>query len=229
MRSVPIASAASAGVQPEVPGPGRPRVRRARLLVLPLVVMVAAAGLAGPTRAAASNSVLAWNAYAIEALANPPTAPTPGAGQTPPVAVLHMAMVQAAVYDAVNAIVGGYQPYLEGLPAASPSASVDAAVAAAAHGVLTGLTPALPTVVRDRLDSLYLASLAAIADGPHKTAGISTGAAAAAAMLANRVGDGRYAAMSFTVGTEPGEWRPTPPSFVNDPFAWVAGRPPVHA
>ena len=28
------------------------------------------------------------------------------------------------------------------------------------------------------------------------------------------------------VGTDPGEWRPTPPGFVNDPFAWVANVDP---
>jgi hypothetical protein len=193
-----------------------------RLLALPLAVVLVTAGLAGPALAASSDSVLTWNTHAVEALTNAPTAATPGAGQTPPVAVLHMAMVQAAVYDAVNAIAGGYQPYLEGLPAAPASASVDAAVATAAHDVLTGLTPPLPAVVRDRLDALYAGSLAAIADGANETAGIAIGAAAAAAMLASRVGDGRYTALSYTVGTQPGEWRPTPPGFVNDPFAWVA-------
>jgi hypothetical protein len=41
-------------------------------------------------------------------------------------------------------------------------------------------------------------------------------------MLAARANDGRYAPFSLTIGTEPGQWRPTPPAFVNDPFAWVA-------
>jgi hypothetical protein len=58
--------------------------------------------------------------------------------------------------------------------------------------------------------------------GPAKTDGIAAGAYAAAAMLAARTGDGRYVPFTPTVGTEPGEWRPTPPAFVNDPFAWVA-------
>ena len=48
-------------------------------------------------------------------------------------------MVHGAVYDAVNAIDGGHQPYLDGLPPASPSASQEAAVATAAHHVLVGL------------------------------------------------------------------------------------------
>jgi hypothetical protein len=41
-------------------------------------------------------------------------------------------------------------------------------------------------------------------------------------MLAARTDDGRYEAFSFTVGDDVGAWRPTPPGFVNDPFAWVA-------
>ena len=135
-----------------------------------------------------------------------------------------MAMTQLAVYDAVNAIHGGYEPYLEGLPSAPSSSSLDAAVATAAHHVLVGLgiapVPALPQVVRDRLDSLYADSLAAIPDGSAKGDGIAAGAAAAAAMLAGRTGDGRYVPFSFTEGTDPGEWRRT--SAVSDPFAWVA-------
>ena len=139
-------------------------------------------------------------------------------------------MVQGAVYDAVNAIDGGHQPYLAGLPPASPSASPEAAVATAAHHVLVGLgiglVPALPQVVRDRLDVLYADALAGIPDGAAKSDGIAAGAAAAAAMLAARATDGRYVPSSFMVGDSAGEWRPTPPGFVNDPFAWVAGVEP---
>ena len=81
-----------------------------------------------------------WNLNALNALVKPTDAPEPGAGQTPPVTLLHMAMVHGAIYDAVNAIDGGYQSYLPDVGPASPSASVDAAVATAAHDVLVGLT-----------------------------------------------------------------------------------------
>src|SRR5688572_9943700 len=129
-------------------------------------VLGAAPAVAQPDQ---SDAVLVWNLHASDALINAPTAATPGAGQPPPVSQLHLAMVQGAVYDAVNAIVGGYEPYLPDLPAASESASQDAAVATAAHDVLVGLgiapVPPLPQVVRDRLDALYAAALAAIPDG----------------------------------------------------------------
>jgi Vanadium chloroperoxidase N-terminal domain len=173
-----------------------------------------------------SDAVRVWNLHATDALINAPTAATPGAGQTPPVSQLHLAMVQGAVYDAVNAIVGGYQPYLPDLPPASRSASQDAAVATAAHDVLVGLgispVPPLPQVVLDRLDALYVAALAGIPNGDAKTEGVAAGAAAAAAMLAARTNDGRYVPFSWQAGTNPGEWRPTPPALVIDPLAWIA-------
>jgi hypothetical protein len=206
----------------------RPKATRTSMRLALVVVLVLASSVAALPTAAASDSdaVLVWNQNAISALTLPlPTAvpppPVPGGGQPPQVANLHLAMVQGAVYDAVNAIDGGYQPYLSGLPSASASASKAAAVATAAHHVLVGLAPVpLPQVVRDNLDAFYATYLAGIADGQAKTDGIAIGAAAAAAMLANRVGDGRYVPYSFTAGSQPGEWRPSASG--SDPFAWVS-------
>ncbi|CAN5621981.1 vanadium-dependent haloperoxidase [soil metagenome] len=193
-----------------------------RSVTAALVLLLVASAVGPPVQAgAASNAVLTWNANAVDALTNAPTAPVPGAGMTPPVSALHMAMVQAAVYDAVNAIDGGHQPYLSGLPKVSRSASKEAAVATAGHGVLVGLVPALPNVVIERLDTLLDVSLAAIADGPAKSAGIQIGQTVAQAMLAERADDGRYVPFVLTIGDEAGEWRPTPPAFISDPFAWV--------
>lgn len=204
------------------------QLKRARgTFVLAIIVALAATALGAAPAAAEpehSDAVRVWNLHASDALINAPTAGTPGAGQAPPVSQLHLAMVQGAVYDAVNAIVGGYQPYLPDLPPASRSASQDAAVATAAHNVLEGLgtetVPPLPQVVRDRLDALYAASLAGIPDGDAKTEGVAAGAAAAAAMLAARTNDGRYVAFPWEEGTKAGEWRPTAPAFLND-FGWV--------
>ena len=181
-----------------------------------------------PEPAPAASSVRDWNQHAVAVLMTPSDAPEPGAGQTPPVTMLHMAMVHGAIYDAVNAIEGGYQPFLPGLPAASPSASLDAAVATAAHDVLVGLgtDPPMPEAVVTRIDGLYEEALAAIPDGTDKTDGIAVGAAAAAAMLAARADDGRYVPFSHPVGDQPGEWRPAPPDEVSDPFAWVANVQP---
>lgn len=172
------------------------------------------------------NAVLDWNTHALNALANASTAPIAGAGLTPPVGVVHLAMVQGAVYDAVNMIERSHQPYLKGLPSAPKSASTAAAVATAAHDVLVGvvLVPPLSQTIVDRLRGHRNESIAAARtkDGRRAVvAGIKAGRAAAKAMLAKRASDGRFVPFSFTVGSAAGQWRPTPPANINDPFAWV--------
>ena len=95
------------------------------------LAIIGAVGLISAGSVAAAeppNPVLDWNINAVNAIGNAPTAAIPGLGQPPPLAVIHLAMVQGAVYDAVNAIDGGHEPYLSGLPSA-PGASRAAAVA----------------------------------------------------------------------------------------------------
>ena len=225
--------------------PGLRRQHRGRLTAgLLLITFWSAIALGGASTTAAADSpqtaVLDWNKHALDALANAPTAATPGAGMAAPVQGVHLAMVQGAVYDAVNSIAGGYEPYLD-VPAAPSSASQAAATATAAHDVLvavlnqTPLTATFTATVRqaiiDRLDVLEDDSIAdaTVADGAAAVAdGVDAGEAAAAAMIAARAGDGRWGAFRFTCGEEPGQWRPTTstvcttPSGPSDPFAWVA-------
>ena len=98
------------------------------------------------------TSVMNWNDIAVNAVTV--------AKKSPPEAVLAVALVQAAVYNAVVAIEGGYQPYGTALPA-QPDASLDAAVAAAAHDVLVHYFPDQAT----DLDTAYTTALAAVTDG----------------------------------------------------------------
>ena len=209
--------------------PDRPSRARARVALISVTAGLVLAGtlpFASASAGEPATMLLQWNEHAAIALSNPPTATPAGAGQTPPVASLHLAMVQAAVYDAVNAIDRGHEPYLRGLPRAPRWASKPAAVATAAHHVLVGLTPALADNVKANLDAAYTASLASISNGNKKTAGISIGAAVAAKMLAKRANDGRFVPFSFTAGTGAGEWRPELPMFASDPFAWVSNVKP---
>ena len=157
---------------------------------------------------ASASSVTQWNLNATNAL-------IATAGQAPPVAVIHLAMVHGAVYDAANAIQGGYTPYLV-KPAADLGASMDAAVATAAHDVLVNIVPSQTAA----LDALLTSSLSGIPAGP-RASGMAVGSAAATAMIAARTGDGRFGAPGFPVGFGPGQWRPVLPAFVNDPNAWV--------
>src|SRR5687767_763664 len=123
----------------------RSRVHR-WLASLTALALIAVAGLVPAASVAAAeqtNPVLDWNINAVNAIGNPPTATIPGLGQPPPIAVIHLAMVHGAIYDAVNAIDGGHEPYLSGLPSA-PGASMAAAVATAAHDVLVQLPAPSP-------------------------------------------------------------------------------------
>jgi hypothetical protein len=207
-------------------GPSRAMRRLAIILFAALCVLAGAIPTASVAAAEESDVVLDWNLYAIQAISNLPGGTPAGAGQPPPVGSIHLAMVQVAVYDAVNAITRTHEPYLRGLPRAPRNASKAAAVATAAHHVLVGLVPALADNVKANLDTLYGQTLAGIRSGSRKNAGIRIGAAAAAKMLRVRADDGRFVPHAFPVGTRPGEWRPTPPGLVNDPFAWVANVDP---
>lgn len=212
-----------------MPRPNQPSGALRKLALITTAALLALVGgfpVASVSAAERATVVLDWNRYAIEAISNLPGGTPAGAGQTPVVGSLHLAMVQAAVYDAVNAIDRTHEPYLRGLPRASRTASKAAAAATAAHHVLVGLVPAFTDNIKLNLDGLYATSLAAIPNGSRKNAGIRIGAAVAAAMLAKRANDGRFVPFSFTAGADPGEWRPELPAFGSDPFAWVANVKP---
>ena len=174
-------------------------------------LLAAAAALLGSTVAAPAraDTVTDWNAIATTAIVTT-------AGQSPHASTPSFAMVHGAVYDAVNAIDRGHQPYVAASPA-DPSDSKRAAAATAAFRVLADLFPSqLPT-----LQPLYDASLAVLPEGPGRDGGVSAGEAAAAAMLSARADDGRGGPFTFVIGSEPGDWRPSPPGFGLDPAPWV--------
>ena len=176
---------------------------------------VALATMVASVASARADTVSDWNAYASTAI-------VVTAKQPPPVSVLSFAMVQGAVYDAVNAIDRGHRSYLPQPPAAA-GASEDAAAATAAHDVLVSLFP----LQQSTLDGQYETSLAPIPDTPPgaKANGIAAGQAAAQAMIAARMNDGRGGPFTVVIGTTPGVWRPTPPTIPEtptmDPAPWV--------
>jgi hypothetical protein len=174
------------------------------------VVIVALISVASPV-AARADAVTDWNAIASNAIVTT-------AGQPPAVSALSFAIVQGAVYDAVNAIDGGYRPYLV-RPAANPWDSEAAAAAAAAYQVLIWLFPGQ----KPTLEPIYNSYVAGLPDLPagSKAAGVAVGEAAAAAMIVARTNDGRGGGPGTLVGTTPGVWRPTIPFFAQDPAPWV--------
>ena len=171
------------------------------------VTSIAAALLITWGTTAGANSVTDWSAIAQNAVTLPPAAG--GAGKFPAASTIYMAMVHIAIYDAVNTIVPGYRRFMETDLSPRPGASLDAAVAAAAHGVLVGMFPAQQA----QLDAKLVAALAAIPDGDAKTDGVALGVEVAAAVLLWRANDGRDGSFLYDQPATPGVWQRTPPAF----------------
>lgn len=115
------------------------------------------------------------------------------------------AMMHGAVYDAVNSIVSTHEPYLVRV-AASPTASIDAAVAHAAHDTLAAAFPASTVDLAAELAS----ALATLPDPATQiAAGKAVGREAAHAMIQARSGDGADVNTPYVNGIQPGDWRPT--------------------
>jgi len=152
---------------PTLPNQAVPTLTRFR-------VAVALVALLSSSAIARADVVLTWNEQAVKTFI--------GQGQSPFQQGRYVAIVQLAVFEAVNAITRDYEPYIGVV--APVGASVDAAAATAAYRVLKTYFPMAPDI-----DALYTSSLAAIPAGTAKTNGIATGEAAAQAMIAKRVGD----------------------------------------
>ena len=193
--------------------------------------------IAGPASSAApqasADAVLDWNLIAVNTLTGMPGP----AGGAPPSSAIHVAMVQGAVYDAINAIEPKHhRPYLLKRRFGA-RASKEAAVATAAYHVLSDIISTVPASIpfptrASLLQSLadqHEASLAAVPDSPFKNQGIAAGNAAAEAMIAARQGDGRFGPSQWVPNSAPGHWQPllnpngTP---MLDPTPWVGGVKP---
>jgi hypothetical protein len=167
---------------------------------LALAALLGAAALSPAPATAAivfgSDPILFWNTVALANL--------PGSA---PVQTRAYAMLNVAMHDAVNAALGkpnrGYLPGVAAL-----GGDVRAAASQAAYNVLSALntTPAAQAVFLQALnDSLSLS------DAGTRAQGIATGAAYAGALLAARAADGSAFMPAYAPGSNPGDWRPTPP------------------
>jgi membrane-associated phospholipid phosphatase len=121
-----------------------------------------------------------------------------------------MAIVHIAIFDAINAIVGDYQSYT-GLARAHSNASMQAAIAVAAHDTLSALFPSQAASFAKQLAE----DLGEVRNGREKTDGFYLGRRAAAAILALRANDGSQHAeprvgIDFITSNDPGKWRQDP-------------------
>jgi membrane-associated phospholipid phosphatase len=133
---------------------------------------------------------------------------TPGAQPANLQPTWSFAMLHAAIYDAVNSIDRSHDPYAISVRAPR-GASETAAADAAAHAVLAALYPAQMGTV----DAEYALELSQVPDAPAKQEGVRLGQMVARGLLAIREGDGsNVAPPPFVPGTDPGNYRPTPPN-----------------
>ena len=153
-------------------------------------------------RASEARVVSTWNAIALKTTAAGPF--------SPPRESRAMAMVSAAVFDAVSSITRQYESYAVRV-SVDRGASSEAAASAAAHHVLVALYPAQTAA----LDAAYDSSLARIPAGRAKDNGVEAGETAAAAILAMRARDHAAEQARYAPGTGMGAWVPTPPAFAS--------------
>ena len=172
------------------------RSRTLRVCVHVSTFLVCAGLTFSPATASADDLVLKWNqiAAATATATNPFNQARVGA------------IIQLAVFEAVNAVTGEYEPYLTPAPVAAAGASVEAAVVVAAHRTIVTYFPAAAAT----LDATRDSDLAAIPDGQSKTDGIALGTAAADAMIALRAADGSSPLTTFTpTSSAPGDYQLT--------------------
>ena len=121
-----------------------------------------------------------------------------------------LAMMHAAIHDAVNTARPRYRRYaLNATPSASGNADAAVAAAVAAHGVLVTLYPQSQAAALTKAELEKTMLEAGV--GPAIDAGTRVGEAAAAAVLAKRANDGSAGSEPYVQGTRPGQYRFTPP------------------
>ncbi len=158
----------------------------------------------------AENMVTTWNAIASTTI-------VANGGKAPGASGVWFAYSSLAVYDAVNAITRQDRPFYDD-HSHSDNASLDAAVAAAAHRILVYYFPGQQAA----LDAQLATSLASVTAAQHaKDSGFAVGEAAAMAVINARMNDGLEADVPYTPGSGPGEWIPTPPGFAAAAVPWL--------
>ncbi len=162
-----------------------------------------AAGDCGNARA---DAILFWN-QEIQALEQSAPAPTPMATGR------DLAMLNVAMYDAVNAAAGSPDPSLYPTGLVIPGSSPEAAADAAAYGFLTQRFAGQSA----QITAAYNSQVGPLPNNAATTNGLTLGQNQASIVLTARANDGSTAPGNFVPGNGPGQWRPTPPAFA--PYA----------
>jgi len=155
-----------------------------------------------------ANVATEWNAIAVQCI----SVATPPARGGPP-GLFDLALMHAAMHDAVQAIEHDFEPY-SATPTATGHESAAAAAAAAAHDVLVVVCPAALATID--------AAFKPFKDGSDP--GLAVGSAAAAALLPHR--RPTPVIPDYFGGTGIGEWRSTPPGNLPMAFLFMATTEP---
>lgn len=161
-----------------------------------------------------------WNEVAINASGLDHTPVAPGENRIfgeqvgPGRSSRAMAIVHIAVFDSINAIVGGYRSFT-GIHQVHEDTSIDSATAQAAHDTLVACFPSQAA----SFDQKLAEDLSEIPGGHAKANGIALGRRAAAAILALKGNDGSLHAearlgVDFFPSDQPGKWRQDPISLL---------------
>jgi PAP2 superfamily len=168
----------------------------------------------------ASDVLHRWNQIAIDATGLDHTPVAPGENRTfgeqlgPGRASRAMAIVHIAIFDSMNAILGGYQSYT-GIDSAPHPVSIRAAVAQAAHDTLVSLYPSQRATFNQELAD----DLLRVTSDSQKSNGVAFGKQIAATILALRVADGAeipelHLGVDYSTTNLPGHWRQDPISLI---------------
>lgn len=198
-----------------------------KLLLAIAMVGLVGTGTAAPAQAGRVDidSVRGWNELALNA-ARTTRAPDADAARL-------YAMVNVAMYDAVNGLAGEHRRTPALVPGPGPrGADQQAAAAAAAAAVLEGLDPARA----DAYDARQAADLARLGDSRAVASGARWGRQVGESVVAARAGDGSSPVESQPAGAEPGvfravwagvQYRNVRSFAVADPARYVPGPPPA--
>lgn len=148
------------------------------------------------TCTARADIVTDWNQTALEVMKVARVAGNPWSRT--------LAMLHVAMSDAINTVQGRYTRCVATV-AAAPSASAEAAGAAAARQILLQLYPSQKAIV----DEAYAVSIKAIPDGPARNEGVALGEQVAAAVQSDRAADGTNVPDTYRPFASPGVWVPT--------------------
>jgi len=174
---------------------------------------------------AGADVVTDWNDVGLQRLL--------AARQSPPEGARTLAMMHVAMFDAINAVQPRYVSYaFKGK--APAGASAEAAGAAAARTVLLKLFPEQ----KDAIEQAWSSSIAAIPEGPGKTAGVALGEQVGGECIAMREKDGVGVSFAYRPVTAPGvyvptmlpasaEWPTVKPFFMKEPAQFRPAPPPA--